>query len=325
MIFFRKACFLAGFLITIATLNGCAYLLPQSTAIKKNLLYSPKDKIELTEVPFFPQDKYQCGPAALAMSLNAAGVRVTPEVLVDQVYIPKKKGSLQVEMLATARRHGLIAYELAPQLTDVLLEIAAGSPVIVLENYSFGLGPVWHYSVAIGYDLNEGRIIRRSGNNVFESMPFAAFEYLWKSDGYWAMVALPLNKIPASATEDRYLKAILALENISQYKNAQIAYKTLLTKWPDSLSGHLGLGNTAYKLKDLDGAELAFSNATKIHPESVAALNNLAHVLAEKGKLFEAAMIAEKAVKIGGPLAKISQTTLEEIRDKLNNPKKDIF
>jgi tetratricopeptide (TPR) repeat protein len=320
MNFSRKACVLAGFLITFANLNGCAYLLPQSTALKKHSLQGLKEKVELTQVPFFSQDKYQCGPAALAMSLISAGIKVTPDLLVDQVYIPAKKGSLQIEMLAAARRHGLLAYELAPQITNVLLEIAAGSPVIVLENYSYGLGPIWHYSVAIGYDLNEGRIIRRSGKHEFESMPFAAFEYLWKSDGHWAMVALPLDKIPASATEDRYAKAIFALENIGQNKNAQIAYKTLLSKWPESLAGHLGVGNTAYKLHDLDGAEIAFSNAMKRHPESVAALNNLAHVLAEQGKLDLAVTIAENAINMGGPLEEFSRATLKEIRKKLNNP-----
>jgi len=72
------------------------------------------------------------GPAALAMALNAAGVAVTPEALIDQVYLPERKGSLQVEMLASARRHGLMAYELAPELKDVLAEVAAGNAVIVL-------------------------------------------------------------------------------------------------------------------------------------------------------------------------------------------------
>jgi hypothetical protein len=33
------------------------------------------------------------------------------------------------------RRHGFVAYKLAPEFTDVLREIAAGTPVVTLENY----------------------------------------------------------------------------------------------------------------------------------------------------------------------------------------------
>jgi tetratricopeptide (TPR) repeat protein len=248
------------------------------------------------------------------MALNAAGVKITPDELLPQVYIPAKKGSLQIEMLATARRNGLVAYELAPQLADVLREIAAGNPVIALENYGYGLGPVWHYSVAMGYDLTEGRIVRHSGKIAFESMPFGAFEYLWKSDGHWSMVALSPDKLPASANEQNYAKAVSALENSGQVKNAQIAYKTLLKRWPDSLTGQIGLGNTSYALKDLEGAESAFTSASTSHPDSVAALNNLAHVLFELGKKDAALKAAEHAVSLGGPMKNISEITLNEIR-----------
>jgi hypothetical protein len=37
---------------------------------------------------------------------------------VPQVYLPARKGSLQVEMLAAARRHGLVSYQLAPSKVD---------------------------------------------------------------------------------------------------------------------------------------------------------------------------------------------------------------
>ena len=83
---------------------------------------------EIAATPFFAQEDYQCGPAALAMVLTHAGRAATPEALAPQVYLPARKGSLQAEMLATARRHQLVAYPLAPQLEDLLREIAAGNP-----------------------------------------------------------------------------------------------------------------------------------------------------------------------------------------------------
>lgn len=39
---------------------------------------------ELTNTPFFPQQQYQCGPAALATALSAANIQVRPEQLTDR-------------------------------------------------------------------------------------------------------------------------------------------------------------------------------------------------------------------------------------------------
>ncbi|NCW93287.1 MAG: hypothetical protein EBW76_08405, partial [Actinobacteria bacterium] len=99
------------------------------------------------------------------MLMNTSGVNISPEALVNEVYIPAKKGSLQIEMLSATRRHDLIAYELNPRLSNLIEEIAAGHPVLVLENYGFEASPIWHYSVIIGYDLNKNQIIKRSGLN----------------------------------------------------------------------------------------------------------------------------------------------------------------
>ena len=315
--FTKRACRLVGFFVLSAMLSACALILPQTSALQKNPPLISPASIELESVPFFAQEKYQCGPAALAMVLNSAGVKVTPEELVDQVYLPSRKGSLQVDMLSATRRNGLLAYELAPQLQDLLLEISAGHPVIVLENYSFGLWPVWHYAVAIGYNLKEEEIIRRSGTHFAEILPFSAFEYIWKTDGYWSMVALPLDQIPASATETRYANAILAIEKSGHTKNAHIAYNTLLKRWPKSLVGLMGIGNTAVKLKDLEGAKSAFLIATQEHPQAVEAFNNLAYVFSELGETEKAIISAENAVALGGPLLEKSKETLLEIRQKI--------
>ena len=311
-----KARFLAGFLFLAMALSGCAVILPQSYALKEQRPSDLPVRAELTDVPFFAQEEYQCGPAALAMALNAAGVSVTPDALVNQVYIPARQGSLQVEMLAAARRHGLIAYELEPQLTDVLREVAAGTPVIVLENYGVRIRPLWHYAVVVGYDLEQGQMIRRSGLKQRQTMPFPVFEYLWKPEGRWSMAATPPDRLPATATEARYASAAVALEKSGQIRAAHTAYNTLLRRWPGSLAGQMGRGNTAYALKDFATAESAFGQATQDHPDASAAFNNLAQVLADRGSLDQAIVAAERAVNLGGPLLAATRNTLEEIRAK---------
>jgi tetratricopeptide (TPR) repeat protein len=273
-------------------------------------------RAELREVVFHAQDEYHCGPAALAMALNAAGVEATPDSLVGQVYVPGRKGSFQIEMLVAARRSGLVAYQLDPSLTDVLREIAAGTPVISLENYGMRVWPKWHYAVLVGYDLEKGELIRRSGLTPRQVMPFPVFEYVWSTDGHWAMVAVPPERVPATATEARYGNAVIALEKSGNVKNAHIAYNAMLGRWPSSLVGLMGRGNTAYALKDLGTAEAAFREASERHPDATSAFNNLAHVLAERGKLDEALAAAERAVSLGGPLLPSAQATLEGLRRK---------
>ena len=86
-----KACLYAGLFFLCFNLSGCALILQQSRALVARPPVDLPIQVELTEVSFFPQEDFQCGPAALAMVLNASNIRVTPEELVDQVYIPARK------------------------------------------------------------------------------------------------------------------------------------------------------------------------------------------------------------------------------------------
>ena len=313
-----KARLTAGFIFLSALLSGCSLIAPQTYALKEKRPPDLPARVELTEVPFYPQDDYYCGPSSLAMAVTAAGVKVTPEDLVDQVYLPGRKGSLQVEMLAAARRRGLIAYELAPKVEDLLRELAAGTPAIVLENYGpFKWFPVWHYSVVVGYDLNRLEVIRRSGKRPRLPTPLPVFEKIWREEDYWALLVLPPERVPVSATETRYAAAVVALEQSGHLKNAFIAYNALLKRWPTSLGGQMGRGNAAYALRDLDTAEAAFRQATQDHPDAAPAFNNLANVLAERNKLNDALAAAEKAVALGGPMLATTEATLEEIKQKI--------
>ena len=114
-----------GFLLSLVT--GCAsFRQIEIPPLPENLPASH----ELTAVPFFPQEEYQCGPAALAMAISWSGLPARPEDLVEEVYTPSRKGSLQVAIIATARRHGRLAYEIS-DLESLFPEIAAGYPVIM--------------------------------------------------------------------------------------------------------------------------------------------------------------------------------------------------
>src|SRR5258708_16443116 len=121
------------------------------------------------------------------MVLVGGGKAIEPDALRAQVYLPDRHGSLQIEMLAAARRNGFVAIELAPNLSDLLAEIAAGNPVIVLQNLALDWYPAWHYAVAVGYDLGTQRITFRSGTERSLQIPLDTFEHTSRPPAYCAI------------------------------------------------------------------------------------------------------------------------------------------
>jgi tetratricopeptide (TPR) repeat protein len=298
-------------LALLLALTACAT--PQT----KRLLAAaprPPSAVELTGVPFFPQREYQCGPAALATVLNDSGLATTPDQLVPEVYLPKRRGSLQIELLAAARRHGRLPYVLAPRLEAVVAEVAAGHPVLVLQNLGLSFAPVWHYAVVVGFDLDRARMVLRSGRERRHEVPLRTFEHTWRRAGYWAVVVTPPGRLPQTAEELPYLEAVLALEELARWGDAATAYAAALERWPQSLGAGMGLGNSRYALHDLDGAEAAFRATTRRHPDAAVAFNNLAQVLADRQRWDEAERAAQRAVEIGGEHADTFRRTLAEIQ-----------
>lgn len=308
---FRATPAAAGvFVLAAALLAGCAA--PQISSLVERRPPGLAVSAEIAEAPFFPQEAYQCGPASLAAALVSAGREATPESLLPQVFLPGRKGSLQTEMLATTRRHRLVAYPLAPLLEDLLREIAAGNPVVVLQNLALSWAPQWHYAVAIGYDLDAREIVLRSGVTRRETMSLDTFEHTWARSGHWAMLALPADRLPVTATETSFITALAALERVAPAE-AHTGYALALARWPGSATAQIGLGNASYAMRDLAGAAAAYLRATFDHPASADAWNNLAQALHELGSRDEALAAARRAVALGGARLQSYRETLEGI------------
>ncbi|MDD5176340.1 MAG: PA2778 family cysteine peptidase [Sterolibacterium sp.] len=267
------------------------------------------NQVELVGVPFFPQQDYQCGPAALATTLVYSGAKITPENLVGQVYLPARQGSLQVDMQAAPRRYGMVSYRLAPRFDDLLREVAAGNPVIVLQNN--GIWPIvkWHYAVVAGFDYPAGELLLRSGESQRLAVPFTIFEYTWKKSDYWAMVTLPPDRIPATATESSYLAAIVAMARVADINAVTLAYTTFLKRWPDNLTASIALANHYYERGALKEAEAVLRQAAVHHPDSVVVLNNLAQTVSDQEKQDEALALIDRALRMEGPFAAVARET----------------
>lgn len=268
----------SSLLICLLILSGCAST-PQSRQIRTELPVSLPPAVELVNTPFYPQSEYQCGPAALATLLQFHGIKTTPEELSSQIYIPDRKGSLQIEMTAAARSHEMLPYQIAPQLTDLFAEIAAGNPVLVFQNLSFEWYPKWHYAVVIGYDTNNHEIILRSGTTRRWITPFEVFERTWQRADFWALAVVPVGEIPKTATPIPYLKTAYAFEETGHPELAFKAYQSASRQWPDVADAWMALGNIAYHNQDWPEAIKAFTTASHLEPEAVTGWNNLAYAL----------------------------------------------
>lgn len=265
-------------------------------------------RVAMTNVPFHPQDAYQCGPAALAMVLGAAGVEHTPEALRAAVFLPGRQGSLQAELLAATRRSGLLPYVLDPTPEALFAELAAGHPVLVLQDLGWLFTTRWHYAVVIGYDRPRRQFILHSGSTPGQVTGFDSFDRSWAKSGRWAFVALPPQEMPAGATPERLVAAAAALEKVAAAA-ALPAYTAALERWPGNLAVRLALGNAAYWRHDLAAAEAAYRQATLEHPAAADAWNNLAQTLHETGRPAEAQAAAERAVGQGGPRRALYEAT----------------
>lgn len=283
--------------LALLFLPGCASLrAPQTEAL---LARAPDDlpaQVELSGTPFFPQTELQCGPAALATVLGAAGVAVTPDALQRDVFVPQRGGSLQIEMLAAARRHGQVGIRLKPDLHALLREVAAGHPAVVLLNLGLSIRPLWHYAVVIGHDLPRREILLRSGTTPLMRMPLFTFEHTWSRAGQWAFVTLPPGQLPLTAGEHDVAEAMAAFERVNPPAVTLPGYRAALLRWPDNIVMGMGLGNALYAQGDIAQAAQAYAQVAE-RSDSAAAWNNLAMARLKLGEHAQARRAAERALE----------------------------
>ncbi len=269
----RISCFLLAAVGLACLIAGCSLHRP---AVRSEL---PSADIELTTVPFFPQKEYQCGPAALATLLVSSDVVTLPDLLSPRLYIPQRKGSLQLELVAAIRSYERIPYQIKPGLDPVRAELRAGRPVLVLQNLGLSLLPVYHYAVVIGMQ-QDGSVILRSGTT--ERLIMAGDEFLasWEKAGGWGIVSLKAGELPADQDLANYLQAVARVEETGNTRLAGQCYTAVLQRYPSSEPALFGLANTMYAQRNFTAAAAYYSHLLRRNPRHAAAANNLAETLA---------------------------------------------
>lgn len=296
-------------------LAGCAGT-PATDALTASPPPGLPSRVEIEETPFFAQTKNYCAPASLAAALNFTGLDTTPDQIGGQVFTPGREGSLQSDVIGSARRQGRLALPVRG-LQPAFETLAAGQPVLILQNLGLEMAPQWHYALLVGYDLPQKRVILRSGTLRRLEMPLETFEHTWRRADYWGLaVVAAQGPVPPVTSSAQWTAEAAGLERAGRPEEAEAAYRTASETWPDKATPLLALANLHYAHKRLEEAQTALRRATLLEPDNDAAWNNLANVLLALGRLDEAEEAARQAVTKKGPHLPAAEKTLQEVLEK---------
>lgn len=145
----------------------------------------------ISDVPFFPQSTFQCGPAALASVLNYYGCPVTPGEIAKAIYSERLRGTLNIDLILFAQRMEFNARDYRGNLIDLKGHVAKDRPLIVFQNLGIPLLPIRHFSVVIGYDDTRGILILHSGKRSNKAISYERFLRSWAKMDYWTLLILP--------------------------------------------------------------------------------------------------------------------------------------
>jgi tetratricopeptide (TPR) repeat protein len=263
-------------------LSGCASIPDEVRSLPSDV------STELDDTPFFPQERYQCGPAALTTALVSSGADTSLDDVVDAVFLPGRQGSLQLELVAAARQYDRLPYVIDGTLAAVKGELEAGRPVLVLQNLGIAALPRWHYAVVVGIDVEKADVVLRSGTERRRATSIDTFLRTWRRADYWGIVLLRPDERPRSVDRKRYVSTVTALEETGRYDAASRAWRTALERWPTNRVALFGLANAEFRRGRLEAAEAGYRELLDIDSGHVAARNNLAWALAEQGRFEEA-------------------------------------
>ncbi|MDP3049573.1 MAG: C39 family peptidase [Thermodesulfovibrionales bacterium] len=177
--FARNDRLVKAILFTMLLLHSCAVV------SNGNIPESRQNRI-ISNVPFYAQEDYQCGPASLAGVMNYWKIDVTPDDIAKEIYSKSAKGTLNIDMVIYPQRKGLIAEQYSGGMKDLKKNIDSGYPLIVLVDYGFWAFQSNHFMVVVGY--NEDGVIVNSGKDKGRFISEEDFIKTWEKTKFWTLL-----------------------------------------------------------------------------------------------------------------------------------------
>ncbi|NCO84454.1 MAG: hypothetical protein COZ31_07025 [Nitrospirae bacterium CG_4_10_14_3_um_filter_44_29] len=163
-----------------------AFFLHSCATVNNGSMPESGHKRVISNVPFYAQEAYQCGPASLAGVMNYWKIDVKPDDIAKEIYSKSAKGTLNIDMIIYPQKKGLTAEQYSGGMKDLKKNIDSGYPLIVLVDYGFWAFQANHFMVVVGY--NEGGVIVNSGKDKGKFIPEEDFIKTWERTKFWTLL-----------------------------------------------------------------------------------------------------------------------------------------
>jgi len=161
-------------------------LLLVSSCMTAQQIPQTHDMHVISDVPFFPQEDYQCGPASLASILTFWNIHTEPDEIGREIFSKSARGTLTIDMMLYAQKQGLHVQQFKGGIDALRNYVDSGYPLIVLVDYGISLFQMNHFMVVIGY-TNDGVIVH-SGKTPKKFLHEKDFLSSWKKTDYWTLL-----------------------------------------------------------------------------------------------------------------------------------------
>lgn len=168
---------------------GCSG--PGREAVLASLKSGQAEGAYIDGVPFFPQNEYLCGPAALAGVMAFYGAEETMDGVAKAVYNEKLRGALPMDLLVYARDRGFETSYYKGGFDDLAERVGRGEPLILFLNLGYDIYPVGHYIVAVGISRRDGAVIAHSALEREKVYGMKELQKAWSRTGYSTLLVRP--------------------------------------------------------------------------------------------------------------------------------------
>jgi hypothetical protein len=300
-----------GLMAGLLLLLQCCVSAPQTASLQRQSISIPASH-EISQVPFFPQQEFYCGPTTLAEILNYYAIEVAPEQVSSKLFIPDRRGSLQVEMISSVRQYGMLAYAESGNLLQLLSLVSEDIPVIVLQNLGVSWMPVWHYALVIGYDLEQQWLRLHTGVTEGRLVPMDLFERTWERGDYWLLAAVPPDKSSKFFDAFKYISAAQDLMAVGMEAAAVKALESASTQWSSYWLPYFLLGNHYLEENPVHALNW-FRQGLDVGATNPSYLNNYAYALLYNNCDAQALDVIQQAIMLQ-PDNPTLQDSLQDIR-----------
>lgn len=145
--------------------------------------------MKIEGVPFFKQERLQCGPSALAGVMSFYGIKVDKARIIQETFTEELKGSLITDLEQYARGRGLQAKSGQGNMDTIKGSILARKPVIVLIDMGVWQVTKPHYILVFGF--NEDGFIAHDGRREAVLFKYARFKKRWEKMGCPFLIVHP--------------------------------------------------------------------------------------------------------------------------------------